>query len=383
MATNEMKKALLPTHGDANRALAALLRGLVEKGIVDAVMAPARQPSGGVAQAVFADPAEMDAILPWAPVMPVQAARLASRLSFGDTGARVAVVLRPCEARATVELIKLKQIRPEKLLFVTLDCPGTMELAAFAKAGLDAAGEAARMLGEAETGAASGAKDAPLRLACTVCENPAAAWGQLRVHAFGAKAAEALGIEAEAELAGALEAAGLMKFDGGAVPAREAVVSKLTAERVKARDALFASFGSEAEGLPGLKKAFSTCIRCLNCMENCPICYCKLCIFKSPTFDHPSENYARWAKRKGVQKMPSETMLFHLTRLNHMASSCIGCGVCDTACPMGLPVATLFRKVASGVQAMLEYTPGRSTEDPIPLTVFREDELKNETGSGD
>jgi hypothetical protein len=32
---------------------------------------------------------------------------------------------------------------------------------------------------------------------------------------------------------------------------------------------------------------------------------------------------------------------------------------------------------------MLAYQPGRSLDDPIPLTVFREDELQAETGAKD
>lgn len=378
-----MKTGKLTTQGDANRAVAGFLRGLLEKGVVDAVLCSAATPGGGVSAALVSDPEGTDSLLPWAPVMPVQGARLASRLAFDDTGAKVAVVLRPCEARAAVELIKLKQIRPEPLLFITVDCPGTVEFLAFTKAGLSATAEASRLLDAAATGGAKGTDAAPLRTACAVCENPAAAWGHVRIHAFGAKAAEAVGIEADDDVAAQLEAAGVFTFDGAKVEGREGVTQALVKERTAARDALFAAFSQEAGGLDGIKQAFSSCIRCLNCMENCPICYCKLCIFKTPTFDHPSERFVRWSKRKGIQKMPAETMLFHLTRLNHMASSCIGCGLCDTACPMGLPVATLFRKVAGGVQAMLEYTPGRGLEDPIPLSTFREDELQSESGAKD
>jgi formate dehydrogenase subunit beta len=161
------------------------------------------------------------------------------------------------------------------------------------------------------------------------------------------------------------------------------VVSKVMEGRTAKRDQLFADFSGDGQSLDNLKKGFSTCIRCMNCMESCPICYCKTCIFKTPTFDHASDKYAEWSLRKGVQKMPSETMLFHLTRLNHMSTSCIGCGLCDTACPMGLPVTTLFRQVAQGVQSMMDYTPGASVEDPIPLSVFREDELQDESGAKD
>ena len=375
-----MKKGLLKTDGAPLQAVEALLKGLLEKGVVDEVLVPARTGGGTTMLSLFAGRDLLAGANPWSPVMPVQGARAVQNLTFTDPGRRVAVVLRPCEARAAVELIKLKQITPGNLTFVTVDCPGTFELKAFHESGKDSAAASGELLTAMAAGA-PGANGVPFRTACTICERPSAEWGGLRIHAFGANAGEALGVEAEDELAGALEGAGLLAFDGAAVEARAKVVADLVAARTKARDALFAAFQKDAKGLDGFKKAFATCIRCYNCMENCPICYCKLCIFKTPTFDHPGELYARWAERKGAQKMPAETTLFHLTRLNHMATSCIGCGLCDTACPMGLPVASLFRAVARGVQGMLEYEPGRSLEDPIPLTVFREDELEEESGA--
>ncbi len=375
-----MKKGLLKTDGAPLQAVEALLKGLLEKGVVDEVLVPAQTGGGTTMLSLFARTELLGGTNPWSPVMPVQGARAVQQLTFTDPGRRVAVVLRPCEARAAVELIKLKQITPKNLTFVTVDCPGTFELKAFHESGKDAAAASGELLGAMAAGAPAG-NGLPFRTACTVCERPSAEWGGLRIHAFGARTSEALGVEAEDGLAAALEKEGLLSFDGTGVEARGKVVADLVAARTKARDALFAAFQRDARGLEGLKKAFATCIRCYNCMENCPICYCKLCIFKTPTFDHPGELYARWAERKGAQKMPAETTLFHLTRLNHMASSCIGCGLCDTACPMGLPVASLFRSVAQGVQGMLEYEPGRSLEDPIPLTVFREDELEEESGA--
>ena len=368
-----MKIGILPNGDDAIKAANELFKGLLEKGVVEELMAPAVQPGGSCSLALFADAERLDAILPWAPVMPVQGGRALSKLAFTDPGVKTGVVLRPCEARASVELIKLKQIVPENILFITVDCPGTCEVAAYKESGVDEVEGAKELIsGKVPEGN-------NLRTACSICENPAAEVGEIRLHIFGGGE---VAIEAEDEVAVKLEEAGVVTFSGAGIAGRDEAVKALKAERIKARDELFTKFDAETGSLEKLKEAFSTCIRCYNCMENCPICYCKVCIFKSPTFEHTGDKYAAWAMRKGVQKLPTETMLFHMTRLNHMSSSCIGCGVCDTACPMGLPVATLFRKVAKGVQEMFEYQPGRSLDDDIPLSVFREDELQAESGSG-
>jgi len=79
--------------------------------------------------------------------------------------------------------------------------------------------------------------------------------------------------------------------------------------------------------------------------------------------------------------MPVNTVMFHLTRLNHMVMSCVGCGLCDTACPNDIPVMSLFRTVGLQAQQMMEYEPGRSYDEPAPATMFQDSELLDESGT--
>ena len=73
--------------------------------------------------------------------------------------------------------------------------------------------------------------------------------------------------------------------------------------------------------------------------------------------------------------MPTDSLLFHLTRLNHMVMSCVGCGLCQEACPNDIPLFPIFRLVGEQVQRSFDYVPGRSLEEELPLSVFRENEL--------
>jgi formate dehydrogenase subunit beta len=151
------------------------------------------------------------------------------------------------------------------------------------------------------------------------------------------------------------------------------VVEKVVAARTQVRDARFAEIRQQLDE-EGVEGVFAACVRCHNCMTVCPICYCKTCLFKSPVFDHEPAQYMTWVQRKGAFRLPADTTLFHLTRLNHMALSCIGCGMCTSCCPAELPVGVVFRAIGQQVQETFEYVPGQSVEEPLPLVTFKEDE---------
>ena len=78
--------------------------------------------------------------------------------------------------------------------------------------------------------------------------------------------------------------------------------------------------------------------------------------------------------------MPTDTVFYHLTRLAHMSTACVGCGQCSNACPNDIPVMELFRTVAHRTQKASTTRPGRSLDEKPPLSEFREDEFQEVVG---
>ena len=92
-------------------AIRQFLASLLEKKLVDALLVPLELPTGdNVVPTIVSSPEQVQAANPLAPVMSVNAARLVSRITMVSSSPdRLGVVLRPCELRALVELVKLKQ----------------------------------------------------------------------------------------------------------------------------------------------------------------------------------------------------------------------------------------------------------------------------------
>jgi formate dehydrogenase subunit beta len=364
----------LEVKGGVLETITDFLRGLLEKGIVDALLVPRRTPAGdNVVQTLFTDPTKLENIDPVAPVLPVNSAKLVSDLTETGAVGRLGAVLRSCEVRALIELVKLQQASLDNVVLIGVDCLGTYEMNDYAALAATSNGNLSTdLLAQAKEGHLVPHEGHQFRVACQMCEYPVPQGVDLALGLIGVDTANEILITASDELAEKLELSG-EGVEVGLPP--KVGGDKLVAERTAERDRRFAEFRQRVADMPSLLAEFSRCIRCHNCMIACPLCYCKECIFRTATFDHASAQYFRWAARKGSIRMPTDTLIFQLTRLNHMASSCVGCGMCESACPNDLPVATIFRAVGQKVQALFDYVPGRSLEEELPVATFREDEL--------
>ncbi len=133
-------ETILPVeNGETLKALQGFLKKLLETGTLDVLLVPMRTPGGAIVPALVSNPELLSQADPLAPVLPVNSATLAGKLSSKEAGSKVGVVLRACELRALVELVKLQQAHLEDLTLIALDCAGTYSVPVYQRKVAEAA----------------------------------------------------------------------------------------------------------------------------------------------------------------------------------------------------------------------------------------------------
>jgi Fe-S oxidoreductase len=69
-----------------------------------------------------------------------------------------------------------------------------------------------------------------------------------------------------------------------------------------------------------------------------------------------------------------QKQFYHVMRAYHVAGRCSGCNACEEACPMGIPLSLLNRKIAREVESLFDHRAGQNAETPPPLATFRKQE---------
>jgi formate dehydrogenase subunit beta len=305
---------------------------------------------------------------PIAPVMSIQGARaLKSLTGRGPAWRRTAVVLRGCEMRAATELAKLRQLRLDNVITIGVDCPGAFPPDAYAE------GDREEMNRRHEAALGKGGLEGA-RSVCRVCHRPTGDGADIEIGFIGG-ADDGFWVIGGTE-AGAVIVEGI---EGDAVEDlsfREKAVEKFRSDRKAVREETLNGFQKTVQGTNSLLETLSACINCHNCSRVCPICFCRECYFDSAALRTEADSQLNRARRKGGLRLPSDMLLFHLGRMNHMSVSCVSCGACEDACPADIPVSMLFSLAARDTQALFDYEPGRRPDEPLPFSVYENEELQ-------
>ncbi len=355
---------------DITSTVNGFLKELLKSGKVSALFVPQTVPSKKVVFPVLlSDPDTLDANI-FAPMLPVSTAKMISKITKIQPSEKViGVVLHPCQIRALIELVKLNQANLDNIMIIGIDCLGTFPVNVYADIA-EKKNPLESVLEDFTT--KSETSEHYLRSACSVCTEPIPLHADIVVGVFGMDIHKEILIESCSDLGD--KAISDLKLDSVKdLKKREKYINEYIQRKGKKLDD-FIKKKTENSTIESLITFFDKCVNCHNCMNVCPICYCRECLFDSSIFDAEAYKYVKKAESKGLFKIPNDSLLFHLGRMNHMILSCVKCGLCEQGCPMDIALMDVFIPTAESAQKEFKYHPGKDPKEKVPMVVYREDE---------
>jgi len=356
---------ILSIDKSAEDGLKELLKFLLENGKVKGIVALRKTgKDSAVSYSLITNPGDIESAVPLFPLMPVNLAKQLSRLTLIDAAAEpIAVVLRPCELRAFVELVKRTQGSLDNILFISSTCGGVYPLEMAVKGNIgDHLPEYWKAVGQGEL-------IPNTRLACQACEYFVPYTADITVSLLSKK-----GIDKETTLflnteKGEAIVEGMSgKFSEGELDT--ATIEQIRSKRKAEKEKLSDEVELKSLGIDEITKTFSRCIGCRNCSAVCPACYCHVCFFQTETSQHGPIYYEKELGETGCVNMLSDTIFYHLVRLFHVSTSCTACGQCADVCPANIPLWAISLKMGEAVQKAFNYLPGKNIEEGLPITTF-------------
>lgn len=322
----------------------------------DMLLAPVEtHDAPGVAVTVIENRAGIQAINPFAPLMPINSAALLSRLVAEKPSWKIGAIMRPCELCTFFELQKRQgwQDYPENLVLIGMDCPGTYPVPEYQQR-LQSRTSQVLARESLQDAAAGGLRVQPLRTACLVCEHPAPRAADLTIGTIGVSTDQVLLLVSRDEVRHAR--LGLDQITDGKATEyqashRETLVGAMSDMRAGMRRTLI-------ENMPGAYRFndlgsffawLASCNLCGKCLAACPLYELEV---KGAT--------SRRRKQPGERALLSE--LVHLSR---WLASCSGCGMCAEDCLQQEPFSLLITSISHRIRQEMSYSPG-DPEQTLP-----------------
>jgi ferredoxin len=245
---------------------------------------------------------------------------------------KVAVILKGCDGRSAVGLIKEQQVPRENLVMIAAPCEGMLD-----------AGIAQKLVGTNEI----------------VCAEEGD--GEVTITDETSKKTK---FSREKLLAESCRFC-----THRAAPVYDIAVGELPQSMdTLAPDDRFEEFSgkSTAERWEQFCREISKCVLCKACRSACPNCYCKVCF--------ADQTRPNWTGSGGKLH---DVISYHLGRMFHQAGRCVDCGACVRACPVGIDLRTFTYKLIEDAGELFDYTAGLDLEQVPPLMEFNASDSDN------
>jgi len=320
-----MKTWMLKTDNDPLGRVRSFLKAIWEYANLDGMLIPVYQARNtSVKQTVIHDPKSLGEADPFAPLMQVNASRMAIQLARKHPHERMAAVLRACEIRALYEQIKHTGVNLENWLMIAVDCPACFPLQDF-EWRVDKAGSVEALTNMVLNNVRQGviALDR-FRSACGMCTKPGSPHEDICIELLGLPVKETILVNINNDVIS--EKLDMGKVSDGLAPQelvaqRDQMLKNIKERREHARKRQLSFL---APNLPANLEQFinflENCQPCVSCMEACPV--------------HADELIPAVQNHTLTREMARDWLV-----------SCAECGMCEQACPKEMPLAAIMNRI--------------------------------------
>ncbi len=337
---------VLNTRGDPVNTLRNFIRTVWLQSRLDGMLVPINgSPETSIQPKLIVNPAQLDAVNPFKPIMNTNAAKLVPDL-LTESSASYAAMFRPCELRALVEMAKRTDIQLKSLLTISIDCLGTLPSSEYSWRS-KRKGSSDELTDETLQFARQGGIMAyRYRSACQLCIFPGAQYADINIGVLGVPVRQyMLVFTPDDSIAESLHLETIT--DGPAedklIEQRQKLLDQMAERRARTQERVVKGISDVMPAdLDSLVEQLYSCGSCQSCLDACPIC----------SVDTP--------RRDSLGRLlPQDVMRWMI--------SCAGCGMCEQSCPQHQPLSAIFNHIRQQLALEFSYVAGRSIEEPLPV----------------